>query len=280
MTLVSYLRNEKTKNRIVALITECISYFRSISSREDLQYFSASVYNWFFRECMVKNQYVIFSENQYAEIKKLYEKLVFDLKKKADERAHIPVEKIVSLHRNSLIGILGHSGGSAAPSPAICSEYTLDLQEKILHLQISFLAEPILDIGCGEQALLTKELRKNNKTVIGIDQFFHSDAADYLLCKNWLEFEYQSCSWGSIVSHMAFSNHFIHHLSGQTGMAGKYEEVFFAILDSLKPGGTFYYAPAIPSIENKVDTEKYSIKRYETVYNAQVFSVTHIRKCI
>jgi hypothetical protein len=56
-------------------------------------------------------------------------------------------------------------------------------------------------------------------------------------------------SWGTILSHMAFSNHFLFHHLYKHGSPNEYAQAYMAILSALEPGGSFYYAPGLPFIE-------------------------------
>ncbi len=115
----------------------------------------------------------------------------------------------------------------------VCSEYSIDLQKSILRYNFDDLAEPILDIGCGENAYFITECIRNGKRCTGIDQYISKEYSNTILCRNWLEFEYTSSFWGTIISHMAFTNHFIYHLKHRTTVLEEYEKTYFKILNSL-----------------------------------------------
>ncbi|HEY6878180.1 MAG TPA: hypothetical protein VI299_09175, partial [Polyangiales bacterium] len=56
--------------------------------------------------------------------------------------------------------------------------------------------------------------------------------------------------YGTIVSHQAFSLHFLHHHHAAGDTAFDYARTFMAILRALVPGGVFAYAPGLPFIES------------------------------
>jgi len=142
-----------------------------------------------------------------------------------------------------------------------CFEYSADLQSEILQLDLTTVMEPILDIGCGENATLVEYLRSNGKTAYGIDRY--PSEKSYIEIADWLEYDYDKNTWGTIISNMAFSNHFIHHHLREDGNYIAYAQKYTEILNSLKSGGSFHYAPDLSFIENFLDKNKYEISRKE-----------------
>jgi len=253
------------------LISNNVKEIWKISSQEGINYFAASVYNWFIKECINYNQYIEFTDVQIDVFKNLYKALIKDLNKIPTEVVNIHIEKIVTNHRIKLLTILQEifSGQSEFTQKKICSEYSYKLQKQVLRLKINSLLEPILDIGCGENAFLVKECINNKKEIFGIDQYIVQNL-DNIFCKNWLEYNYEKKKWGSIISHMAFTNHFKYHVSHQTNYVKQYMEKYIEILSSLKIGGSFYYSPSMPEIEQNVDKEKYKIQNYENIVNNRI----------
>jgi hypothetical protein len=68
---------------------------------------------------------------------------------------------------------------------------------------------PVLDVGCGERAELVRYLRSLEIAAYGVDRF--AGAAPYLAVADWLQVPFRPAKWATILSHMSFSNHFIHH---------------------------------------------------------------------
>ncbi len=142
-----------------------------------------------------------------------------------------------------------------------CSEYNADLQIKLLHIDLNLLPEPILDIGCGEKGLLVHFLREKGLEAYGIDRFSYN--LDFIQNANWLEYDYGKNRWGTIISNLGFSNHFYHNHLRKDGDYVSYAKKYISILYSLKPGGLFHYAPALPFIEQFLDDKEYQVSNFE-----------------
>ena len=128
----------------------------------------------------------------------------------------------------------------------VSHEYSPELQLKVLALQTSQLTAPVLDVGCGAKAALVHHLRAAGLDATGIDRDVSSDVA---LKADWLGYAYGEKRWGTVLSHLGFSLHFLNrHLSGSAD-AERYARVYMAILRSLKVGGVFAYTPSLPFIE-------------------------------
>jgi hypothetical protein len=66
---------------------------------------------------------------------------------------------------------------------------------------------------------------------------------------DWLNFEFGVNRFGTIVSHQAFSLHFLRHHLTPGDLARRYAVAYRAILGSLRKNGRFVYAPGLPFIE-------------------------------
>jgi len=268
MNIINYLHSTETRQQVMRLISENIINIWNINSREGVNHFAASVYNWFIKECINYNQYIEFTENQNDVLKKLYKTLIYNLRNIPPQSINIHIEKIVEEHRTELLKILQEifNNQNGITQRKFCSEYSCKFQKQILRLEINALLEPILDIGCGEKAFFVKECMINGKEVSGIDQYIIQESKN-IVCQNWLEFEYEKEKWGSIISHMAFTNHYKFHLVNQTNYIEKYKEKYMEILNSLKIEGSFYYSPSIPEIEQTLDNRKYEINNFDNIIN-------------
>lgn len=138
-----------------------------------------------------------------------------------------------------------------------CSEYSAPMQLRVLQVESAELKEPILDIGCGRKANLVRYLRGIGLEAYGLDRSL--DPRDYLVRNNWLEQEYVPDSWGTVISHLAFSNHFVRNHLRRKGNYFKYAEKYMEILRSLKLGGSFIYVPDMPFIECHLPPEKFQV---------------------
>ncbi len=151
---------------------------------------------------------------------------------------------------------------SAAPrvGAVSCAEYSAELQIRVLGLEIRALKEPILDIGCGRSASLVTWLRAQGFDARGIDRAVDSPAP-WLLEADWLEHEYAPEAWGTIVSNLAFSNHYIFTQTWDPARAPAYEAAFDRILRSLSPSGSLHYAPGAPGLEARAAPPRYEVIR-------------------
>src|SRR5262249_10436583 len=65
---------------------------------------------------------------------------------------------VMTRHHENLLGLLSDAvamtGGGDATGETVCSEYSAEFQLGMLHAGIAALREPVLDIGCGEEARL------------------------------------------------------------------------------------------------------------------------------
>ena len=211
------------------------------------------------------NQYYSFQENDKADLKKLYWNLYQDIieKKKTVEaisQAHYENLKMWLAKTNPFSQAM-YQEKEAVLKPVACSEYSAFLQKNILHLNDVQLLEPILDIGCGQEGNLVKYLRENAFECYGIDRF--AGQSHFLKKADWLHVDYGIEKWGTIVSNLGFSNHFMHNHVREDGKFIEYAKKYMEILKSLQIGGCFCYAPDLPFIEQYLDKNIYSIKKYD-----------------
>lgn len=207
------------------------------------------------------NQYYTFSKKDRQELRNLYAELVANLKNRTTN-----ADTIAEQHYQNLITWLKLTNPFAEQiySPkgelieaVACSEYSPELQIEILDMDISHIASPVLDIGCGKQGRLVMFLREKGLETFGFDRFASDNP--YLSNADWFEFHFEKGRWGTIISHLGFSNHFYHHHVRNDGNFAEYARKYVEILESLKPGGCFHYAPALPFVEQYLDSEKYRL---------------------
>jgi hypothetical protein len=210
------------------------------------------------------NQYFSFQEKDKTGLKKIYWDLYQDLIKKDKT-----IDIVSQTHYENLKAWLEQTNPfsqeiyqeeEAVLETVTCAEYTAILQKEILHLNDIQLLEPILDIGCGKSGNLVKYLRNNAFDAYGIDRF--AEDSSFLEKADWLNFEYGIEKWGTIVSNLGFSNHFIHNHLREDGNFIEYAKKYMDILKSLKIGACFCYAPDLPFIEKYLDKNDFSIQKY------------------
>jgi len=131
----------------------------------------------------------------------------------------------------------------------------------VLKIDLKDMMEPVLDIGCGKQGHFVNYLCKQGIEATGIDRF--SISGCNLVKADWLEYNYGMDIWGTVISHLGFSNHFKHHHLREDGNYIEYARKYMQILKSLKIGGRFHYAPDLPFMEIYLDKRQFQIDRCE-----------------
>ena len=284
-TLIAYLEDGESERRMVDSICENLAFYQNIDTSEKVGEFAGSIYNWFIRECVGRNQYLVFPESAYASIFGRYKTLVTELRKlsrtETTERTREEVARVVKEHRRALIAIVRPMNDSASAGEGVilpCAEYSESLQFEILRIDPDTIREPFLDIGCGEKATLVKAIRARGKEAVGMDQYQPADDSGCVLRANWLEFSFVPDYWGTIVSHMAFSNHFIRAIKTDPELAAWYQAVYREILESLVPGGAFCYTPALPRAEAFIDRARFTVERMTNVEGSPELDTVRVIK--
>ncbi|MFP3919371.1 class I SAM-dependent methyltransferase [Lysinibacillus telephonicus] len=220
------------------------------------------------------NQYLDFNSKDYKILRNIYANL-FDQVCALAYQNYISEEDIDCLfagHYKNLQAFLYESNGAEilkkykeAPDlfQVKCAEYTPSFQLKLLNIDLETIEQPVLDIGCGSQGHLVYFLREKGIEAFGIDRNVKSN--DYLFKRNWLEVSFSPKTWRTIISHMAFSNHFTHHHLKADGKFESYALKYMEILNSLKVGGSFIYAPGLSFFEELLIThnKNYSVETFE-----------------
>ena len=142
--------------------------------------------------------------------------------------------------------------------PTVCAEYSIELQLDLLGISPATLVEPILDLGCGEHAALVGYLRAQGKVASGLDR--HAAGPDAVQA-DWLGHGFARETFGTIVSHQAFSLHFLHHHLGSGEQAEAYARKYMELLGALKPGGSFVYTPGLPFVEQHLPARRWQVAR-------------------
>ncbi|HML20203.1 MAG TPA: class I SAM-dependent methyltransferase [Aggregatilinea sp.] len=216
-----------------------------------------------------KNQFIPLGREQVHTLTDIYDVFLADFRDTlrpvpSPRRLGVQLRQVLAAHQADLeqfVRDLAHVYGSDFVfSEPVCHEYSPALQLSLLHAPLDRLAEPVLDLGCGPRGQLVRHLARQGKTVVGIDRAASPDAL--LLQADWLDFPLEPGTWGTIISHMALSNHFLHHHLRQDGHPEQYACVYMAALHALKPGGSFYYTPGLPFIEDLLPRGEFSVERF------------------
>lgn len=224
------------------------------------------------------NQYYSFDLKAKNNLRKIYADLFENFQTKTNTIEDISknhYENLKSwLKENNPFAEKIYKNGDEKVKPVACSEYTPKLQIEILQIDIKHLLQPVLDIGCGINGHLVNYLKNQGIEAYGIDRFKFS--ASNLITSDWLEYDYGTDKWGTVVSNLGFSNHFNHHHLREDGNYIEYGKTYMNILNSLKIGGSFHYAPDLPFIEKYLDNNQYDLRKQEiTEYD---FKTTIIKK--
>lgn len=215
------------------------------------------------------NQYFAFNSASVTELKAIYVQLSKSIRALENNAKRESLDALSQQHyerlcdwlvkTNAFAGKM-YAGNQDTVKAVACSEYAPDLQLSLLHLNLNTLIQPVLDIGCGREMNLVNFLRDNGIEAYGIDRFTNENP--YYIKSDWLEFNYEPAVWGTIISNLGFSNHFIHHNLRSDGNYREYAQKYMEILTALKSGGSFCYAPDLPFIEKHLDKQTYSIINY------------------
>lgn len=168
-----------------------------------------------------------------------------------------PVAHLFEQHEKAVRQLVLEVAGPR-PVEVANATYTPELQLRILGLDVRSLSGRVLDLGCGVDGRLVRHLRDHGVRGWGIDRY--ADAA-WCRAASWPEALVRGDRrWPTVVSHQAFSLHFLHHhLDASSARALAYATAYRELLDQLPPGGTFAYAPALPFIEQAVDRHRFAV---------------------
>lgn len=212
------------------------------------------------------NQFYSFGAVAKDELRTIYAGLLQDIR---DRKA--PVEDLSAIHYrklkdwllkyNAFAGKMYADSGMAVELVP-CAEYSAGLQLDVLGIDPRAMMGPVLDVGCGKEGTLVGFLSGAGVEAWGIDRF-PFDENGRLLTADWLEYDYGHEKWGTVVSNLGFSNHFRHHHFRQDGNYSGYALTYMKILNSLKPGGCFVYAPDLPFVEEFLDRKKFELFSHE-----------------
>jgi hypothetical protein len=214
-----------------------------------------------------RNQFYNFSLEQQHKIEQAYKQLISEIHEEIISGG-LDLKSIIVEHRRKLKDIF-----SKPIDKKHCYNYDAQTQIDILGIQLINLVEPIIDVGCGRNANIVQYLFEKGYSVIGIDRYCELDDTK-ILQANWNDFHFKENAWGTVISHMAFSNHFIYHYLKNDSIDYQYAIKYKEILDSLKQNGSFYYAPSLPFIEKYLNTQQYNIEYSEF----KQIGITHIMK--
>ena len=199
--------------------------------------------------CYKKNQFVEFQNGFKEALQKVYKEYISS---NEDDKIELYSQRVSEI-------VLRFSDFEKQEGPVVCEEYSPEMQMEILGLDLETIKQPVLDIGCGETGGITRYLRKAGISAFGMDRIVEKEK--FLIQADWLKTKFGKDKWGTVISHMAFTNHFIFQHKYVGGKPEEYAQAYMEILGSLKVGGEFYYTPDLPFIETILPKDKYSITK-------------------
>ena len=279
-SVIAYLEDEETKKAIMHLIQDNLYLYQGINTEEKIQSLTGSLYNYLVMECVQNNQYVSLSKDTIEELNTIYRGLILSLRGIAVSGRTSPndLESVVHCHRLKLIDALQRNTYTKNQEQLFipCAEYSGSFQFHLLRLNEMVMKTPILDVGCGKKHQLLTYLQEiGYGELYGIDQYISDDKK--IVCSNWFEYLFLPSTWGTIIAHMSFSNHFRRSLINHDPDRMLYTEKYQEILDSLRFGGCFIYSPSVKAIEENLDADRYSVTYFPNLEDRNLDTVC-IRK--
>lgn len=159
----------------------------------------------------------------------------------------------------ALVRGLSAPGAGPALREVVSAEYDPELQLRVLGLDPASLASPILDLGCGVDARLVRWLRARGLEAEGIDRA--AEPAEGIRRTGWLEVPLAPGTYGTVISHLGFSLHFLHQHLRVGDEALRYARRYMELLRALRPGGLFAYAPGLPFVEAHLPPAEWRVER-------------------
>ncbi len=249
------------REQTVKAVSEWTDVIRSLQ-QTDLNCLCLNYRRRFLEGFYKVNQYTYFSRHSIRMIDGIYSALLQDLTdttltvRDAESRHYARIRAFIKFTNPSIYRINHNKNRTARHF--VCSEYSAEFLSDLLEIDPASLKEPVLDIGCGSSANLVRFLRKQGIDAFGIDR---DSANDGQSVSDWLEFDFGVNRWGTVISNLSFSSHFLYHHLQSEEIANQYAHTYMKILNSVKTGGTWIYAPAIPFFENLLPSRQYAVER-------------------
>jgi hypothetical protein len=158
-----------------------------------------------------------------------------------------------------------------------CSECSPELQVKLLRLDPSTVRQPLLDVGCGARAHLVTFLRCRQVEAFGMDRMI-AQKSPYLNEMDWFVLRPGLNKWGTIVSNLAFSNHFVYAERYDPARVDLYRKKYMEILNSLVIGGSFVYAPGAAGLEAQAGEDRFKTETWSISGTYSAVRVTRTRR--
>jgi hypothetical protein len=225
------------------------------------------------------NQYLSIGDQQIEELKEIYRQTWLTMLGTGNVRSvlrqvHYPALSrwLAALYPKEF---RKHLRSAPEVGGVVYEEYSARLQIELLQIDVAELKQPVLDIGCGSHANLVRHLRSLGIAACGFDRQLEI-REPYLAQSDWFEYPFEPGRWGSIVSNMAFTNHLNYAYRHDVSRLESYLLKMKEILAALAAGGSFYYAPGLPFVEDHLAPERYKVEREQPASELFVSIVTRI----
>ena len=225
------------------------------------------------------NPYLDISNSQMEKLKSIYRRSWQEMKQNGDIKAtlkdvHYPElsKWLASLYPSKFQKTL-----KTVPvvGTVMYGEYSAELQIELLGIDVAHIQQPVLDIGCGSQVNLVRHLRSLGVDAYGIDRQLDIHES-YLSEMDWFAYHFEPDSWGTIISNMGFTNHLNYAYLHDISQLERYLLKMREILSSLSINGSFYCAPALPFVEEKLSSNEYRVQRTQKANEIFVSKITRI----
>jgi hypothetical protein len=216
------------------------------------------------------NQFLYFNLEEEQRLEILYRAYLQAIKQVLithhnPEKLKEEFNQLISTHFEDLSQNLARFGNPATGiiqnslvfKQVVCREYSPQFQMEIMGLSLPNLIEPVMDIGCGKEGYLVRYLREQGIQAVGIDRLVGPHLG--LIAEDWLNMPLRKSFWGTVISHMAYSNHFLFQHYYVKGDPQPYARQYMKILGALKTGGQFIYAPGLPFFEQLLPVKEYAL---------------------
>ncbi len=236
----------------LAALEEALRTPEPLLHKEHLMRLVSFTVEWLIERVYSINQYLQVDRSSRESLQEIYlltwgKLLVSKDVEKTLRRFHYPLlaEWIRKLYPDGIKTALASKPGIGS---VICRNYSAKFQLDLFGLDPRAIMQPVLDIGCGASAELVRHLRRSGIEAYGLDRSLKAKKP-YLLQGDWLQTAFEAGKWGTVISHLAFSNHFIYVEKFDEAQISRYIDKYREILYSLKPGGLFAYAPTSSALE-------------------------------
>ena len=264
---------------------DIFAFIEQIELRGYFDYFVGRLSDHVTRVLLQANQYLTADEAMRRTACAVYAQFVRDIKEMcADDTDRAAIDTVFSAHYDRLRHFLtGDKGtwtadeyaGTQEVQPRLCAVYSPQFQIDILGLNAAYIMPPVIDVGCGRDAALVRHLRQLGIEATGIDRDAGTGA--HTVCDDYIDLEFKPDTYGTVISHMAFSNQLWYLKERSAKQLCKYERKFHEILASLKPGGCFVYMPGLPYLEETLP-DGYTVQRVQISIGSARLYATHIRR--